>query len=153
MTTRAAIVILLVASMLFSIINSIVQIFDHSVSKYFPDLNLIWCTDEIYCLHEVGHHVDRLGGYISQTKEFQSSVDKYISTLDDCHGNERVDCWMVDFPGVNNNPLAEGDGVEHNWGGYGEMYANLYAYYRRTGWLPNENFRAFFDYTTIQGEK
>jgi hypothetical protein len=47
---------------------------------YDPYSGWIWCTTQTTCIHEVGHKLDDEAGWISQSKEFGETVQKYIAT-------------------------------------------------------------------------
>jgi hypothetical protein len=79
-----------------------------------------WCVK-----HEIGHHIDRESGMISNSKQFQYLVNRSIIMFYEQPPN--TGHWwgtgrmIVEFPGVNGNPLNE-----NGWGGYGELYAKLH---------------------------
>jgi hypothetical protein len=61
--------------------------------------------------HEVGHWIDRQNDSLSQTTEFQEAIDLAA----------RMD-WGIDhFPCISGKPCQDGE-----WGGYGEIYADLF---------------------------
>lgn len=69
--------------------------------------------DGKHCMaHEVGHYIDRRNGFPSETVEFADAVDLAA----------RVDWSIAHWP-----CLYENDCLEGGWGGYGEIYAELFA--------------------------
>lgn len=88
--------------------------------------------DYCSCLaHEIGHAIDLSNGDISKTKEFQEAVELSIEMLEDdsigfcswCYVTEQL---IAGFPGINGNSLESSSKGE--WGGYSELYADLFAY-------------------------
>lgn len=80
-----------------------------------------WCVK-----HEIGHHIDRERGMISDSKRFQYLVNRSITMFYEQSPSDARHWWntgkqIVEFPGVNGNPLNE-----NGWGGYGELYARLH---------------------------
>ncbi len=116
-----------------------------NVNKYAfwqtPDVYVIkekdWSEQEaldIYrCLaHEIGHAIDLSNGWISETEEFQEAVDLSIEMLEDdrsgfCSWCSIAEYIVAAFPGINGNLSLE-DSPNHGWGGYSELYAELFAY-------------------------
>jgi len=45
---------------------------------YNPITDLIWCSNESSCLHELGHKLDRHAGWISHSERFGSAVEMYV---------------------------------------------------------------------------
>lgn len=84
------------------------------------------------CLaHEIGHGIDSINGGISETEEFQKAVELSIEMCENYPSEPRDGCFItkhiiVGFPGVNGNPLRVLSKSE--WGGYKELYAELFAY-------------------------
>ncbi len=89
----------------------------------------IICTTEGSCIHETGHHLDRLLGWPSLSLEWKTTIDKFIEKC-----NQEFDnpfCTFKDFPGIYGNPLAVvdmPDGTTQEWGGYRELYAQIYEH-------------------------
>lgn len=88
--------------------------------------------DNYSCLaHEIGHVIDFRNGNISRSKEFQEAVDLSIEMLEDdsigfcswCYITEQI---IAEFSGINGNPLERI--FRGKWGGYSELYADLFAY-------------------------
>jgi hypothetical protein len=84
---------------------------------YLHGTGVIWCTTEFSCLHEVGHHVDHLKGYPSQGRAFQAAVGRLAAQR---HPHPR-------YIAAQNIILALPEGGLLAWGGYAELYADLYA--------------------------
>lgn len=61
--------------------------------------------------HEVGHWVNRQNGYPSETEEFQEAIDLAA----------RMDWQIAHFSCISEKPCEDGE-----WGGYGEIYADLF---------------------------
>lgn len=84
------------------------------------------------CLaHEIGHAIDSISGRISETEEFQKAVELSIEMCEDDPREFYDGCFITEyliteFPGVNGNPLSVLSKSE--WGGYKELYAELFAY-------------------------
>lgn len=84
------------------------------------------------CLaHEIGHAIDYSNGNVSETKEFREAVDLSIEMLKDDRSEYCSWCFVAEqitaeFPGINGNPLRRSSKGE--WGGYKELYADLFAY-------------------------
>ena len=84
------------------------------------------------CLgHEIGHAIDNANGQISKTQEFREAVELSIEMLEDDRIKSRGWGFITEqiiavFPGINGNPLKQYSGGE--WGGYEELYADLFDY-------------------------
>jgi len=85
------------------------------------------------CLaHEIGHAIDSSNDWVSETEEFQKAVDLSLEMLEDdrtefcswCYIAEQI---LATSPGINGNPLLK-DSSGNEWGGYSELYANIFAY-------------------------
>lgn len=61
--------------------------------------------------HEVGHWVDQKNGFPSQTDEFHEAIDLA----------SRMDWQIANFPCITGKSCENGE-----WGGYGEIYADLF---------------------------
>jgi hypothetical protein len=101
-----------------------------STGLYAPYINVIWCSDEFSCLHEVGHFVDTKLDNPSQSEEFRVAVQNCIETC----ANQELRNMLIEFP-IENGCFE--------WGGYRELYAELYALYQSDFQLPYELI-AFF---------
>lgn len=113
-------------------------------------------VDEFTAIHEVGHCIDYWYGNISETKEFQDAVENYIKQNrkpeSECVGirnKEDIICELQIFPGIAGNLMHTNDdpglapvGV---WGGYDEVYAEIYALWHYYYDLPEE-LRYFYHY-------
>ena len=90
-----------------------------------PDFDLIVCQYEFACIHEVGHWKDEDLDWISGTIEFKEALDSFILQCEEIEdsGEGSYYCNLIRFPGVNGNDLTEED-----WGGYVEVYAEMYVY-------------------------
>lgn len=116
---------------------------------YNPLYDIILCNKEYACLHEAGHQIDARNAEIrvfksqwtSSSKEFEEAVQTYITDV--CfygYGwikGEKICTLMFRYPGIENpymiskplvkinNPLIIG--FINGWGGYLELYADIYA--------------------------
>ena len=104
--------------------------------------------DERNALHEVAHMLDiDIFDNISQSPEFQNAIIAFIeANKTDGLCIRQMICLIQDFPGINGNPmrvitytLPDGTEITREWGGYFELYAEIYAQWK-TGWaeLPKE---------------
>lgn len=86
--------------------------------------DVILCSYEFLCIHEVGHWKDKHLGYPSKTVEFESVLDDFILQCEEVgdNGEDSYYCNLTRFPGINGNELDRG------WGGYPEAYAEIYVY-------------------------
>jgi hypothetical protein len=85
--------------------------------NYNPDTKEIWCTSEDICNHEEGHKLDASLGWISTSKAFIDAVDYRLET--------------ISYPGINAPYLILncnflGIDCSQKWGGYTELYADLW---------------------------
>ena len=94
-----------------------------STGGYNTISTLMWCTKEGTCIHEVGHWKDDKSDWISNTIEFQEAVDNFIMECTENRDTSSYCVKLVMFPGINGNELNE-----KGWGGYGELYAEMYVY-------------------------
>lgn len=101
----------------------------------------LWCTSEYTCLHEVGHAVDSMNGRPSVSPEFQAAIESLAkqSWVFEWGG---LRARLTVFPGILARSMLSGPIGE--WGGYRELYAELYAYFHRGGEIPPE-LQPFFD--------
>lgn len=123
----------------------------------------ISCSDKYTCLHEHGHLLDFQLGWESKGKAFQESVQvfnrvQWLLDPDDRHEwAER----MHEFPGVTAPKTPCKDLLSMSfwtggWGGYTELYAEMYAW--ANGDISNmpHEFRKYYapeTYTGIDKEK
>ena len=90
--------------------------------------------------HEVGHWVDQQEGYPSGTDEFRDAVD--LAAI--------VDWGISNWPCINGNDCASyADGIE--WGGYGELYADLFER-RSIGDIPAILWDWYLPYYYMESE-
>jgi hypothetical protein len=91
-----------------------------NIGQYLPGTGIIVANSEGTALHEVGHLVDEELGLPGDTEEWKRAVDLLAQQ---CRSNvyNRVYCFVAYFPGINGN-------LHPGWGGYGELYAELYHY-------------------------
>lgn len=128
-----------------------------SSGMYYSDNNsttgLLWCSSiggdliaERGCLHEVGHFLDDVMGRVSRTNEFKSFIDKFYeeNNLDEYNGELRtLEGLIATFPGIGENETAS-MGEVVNWGGYTELYADIYSYWI-SGYIEiPDSFLVFF---------
>ena len=106
---------------------------------------LLNCQSERACIHELGHYKDELMGFPSRSPEFQKAVSDYyaqheIDKITACFGG--LNCLLWRMPGIMNHPrLESADG----WGGFSELYAEIYAGWRLGKFdIPVEFFPFFY---------
>lgn len=101
---------------------------------YDPITGVMHYTDDWSRLHELGHQLDHVLGDISQGKEFRRAVEIYNQVQWQLPADLRdANAWRIGhFPGIN----APRDRVSQvysdafwqgGWGGYRELYAELWA--------------------------
>lgn len=84
------------------------------------------------CLaHEIGHAVDYNSGTVSKTKEFEQAVELSIETCENGRNGLPSWCFLVEqfiaeYSGINGTPFERT--FRGEWGGYQELYADLFAY-------------------------
>ncbi len=105
--------------------------------------NIIICEFEYACLHETGHWIDDGLGRPSKSESFKLYIDTMIEWCND-ESNEGLYnyhywCWIKDFYGINGNPLHDG-----YWGGYGELYADIYEYWKLHTVAPPLELQEFY---------
>jgi len=97
-----------------------------------PNMSEQEALDYSACLaHEVGHAIDKANGYVSKTEEFQKAVELSIEMLENDRSGPCSWCFVTEqviapFSGINGNPLSAISTDE--WGGYAELYAQLFEY-------------------------
>lgn len=90
----------------------------------------IRCKSRPACLHEVTHKYDQSHGMISDTKEFQHSIDVYRALLwfytDKRDANSLV---IYNYPGLGSNYWQDTNPTHNSfirgWGGYREIMADF----------------------------
>jgi len=101
--------------------------------------NIILCEDSGTCFHELAHIKNDQLGYPSQSPEFRKAIDEYLEW---CKSNKRfwpVECAHLEsFPGINGNELNN-----RGWGGYEELYCDLFEKYIWNNWQLPENVKIF----------
>ncbi len=114
---------------------------------YVPVLDVVVCKDAYTCLHEEGHKIDNGR---SETREFSNAVQIFRIVADTNNAVDEMSYRIRKFPGI---------GSEHEqttcrifikcepegWGGYSELYAEIFA--MAGGNLDNipEIFRPFYE--------
>lgn len=82
---------------------------------------------EICIAHEVGHHIDRKLGRVSESDGFRRAVALTIILVADLPEGTYHWRWkgemVANYPGINGNPMI---GDDKDWGGYHELYADLH---------------------------
>lgn len=103
--------------------------------------NIIVCDDPGTCFHELGHIKNWQLDNPSQSPEFKKAIDDYLEW---CVGGKRfwpTECEHLEtFPGINGNELVWGF-----WGGYEELYADLFKFLTWNNLCMPENVKVFFD--------
>lgn len=69
--------VLLVALLSLSAVAFLPLPLPGTIGMYNSWSGLIWCTSELTCMHEVGHKLDDMSGWVSSTPEFQAKIRKY----------------------------------------------------------------------------
>jgi hypothetical protein len=96
---------------------------------YVPVLDVVVCKDAYTCLHETAHGFDNSR---SETQEFRDAVQLFRIVADTNNSVDEMSYRIRKFPGI---------GSEHEqttcrifikcepegWGGYSELYAEIYA--------------------------
>jgi hypothetical protein len=119
---------------------------------YIPILNRIVCSDKHTCLHETGHSIDYRRGHISQSYEFAETVQIFRIVSNTNNTVDEMSYRIRKFPGIGSDYeqttcrlfiKCEPEG----WGGYSELYAEIYA--MADGNINNipEVFRPFYEVT------
>lgn len=102
--------------------------------------NIIVCDDPGTCFHELAHIKNDQLDNPSGSPEFKKAIDEYLEW---CVGGKRfwpTECEHLEsFPGINGNELFRG------WGGYEELYADLFKLMTWDNLLIPENVKIFFD--------
>jgi hypothetical protein len=103
------------------------------MNRYNPVTDAIACSTEFYCWHEKRHQLDRNYRFVSTTKEFKSVIQSYLETCDLYDLHNTYCGYIAMFPGI----LIPKVKCEYctifdtayygGWGGYSELYAELYA--------------------------
>lgn len=103
--------------------------------------NIIVCGYPGTCFHELGHIKNDQLDNPSNSPKFKKAIDEYLEW---CIGGKRfwpTECEHLEtFPGINGNELARGF-----WGGYEELYADLFMYQTWHNLLVPDNVKIFFD--------
>jgi len=104
----------------------------------------VHCLDKQVCLHELVHKFDweSKDYQISESQEFKSAVAYYYTGLLDKKNLTWFENYVLTFPGVGGEYLDYGVG---GWGGFNELYAEIFAvttYYNIE--MPKE-FEPFYD--------
>lgn len=130
--------------MIFSaicIIYTIQSFIEKDVGGYLFWGNIIFCDEEGICFHELGHVKNAQLDYPSESSEFQKAIEEYLEW---CVGGRRfwpTECEHLEtFPGINGNELRNG-----RWGGYEELYADLFRHMTWSDRLMPENVKIFFN--------
>ena len=122
-----------------SSINPMSETYD---AWYEPDTGRIHCSDKWLCLHESVHKYDweYKDKQISTTKEFRKAVSEYLSNNTEHFDEGGIPTFIYYFPGVGN------DYTENGWGGFHELFAELFRYTEENDSveLPEE-FEQFYD--------
>lgn len=88
------------------------EMLKNSGGTYWGD-GIIHCDTEWACLHETAEMLRDKYGDPCLSEEWRTTIDAWVTT---------------DFPGVQENPMANAPWGE--WGGYCELYPELYAMWR-----------------------
>ena len=104
----------------------------------------VHCFDKLVCLHELVHEYDWESGekQISETPKFKTAVANYYKSIMDKEEKTWLEEYIYTFPGVGGEYLDYGVG---GWGGFGELYAEIFsASFLRGLDIPKE-FEQFYD--------
>jgi hypothetical protein len=113
---------------------------------YVPVLDVVVCRDSYTCLHETAHGFDNGR---SETREFRDAVQLFRIVADTNNSVDEMSYHIRKFPGIGSDfeqttcrmfIKCEAEG----WGGYSELYAEMYAMAGgKTEQIP-EIFRTFY---------
>lgn len=103
--------------------------------------NIILCDDPGICFHELGHIKNDQLDNPSESPEFKKAIDDFLEW---CIGGKRfwpTECEHLEtFPGINGNELRFGF-----WGGYEELYADLFMFETWNNLENPESIKVFFN--------
>lgn len=94
----------------------------------------IVCQLQSDCLHEFGHKIDFQNNWISKSPAWKKSIDIYRSVVwQSIQGRDFMSERIVFFPGIGASRIPDFNPVntsfwEGGWGGYTELYAEIYAW-------------------------
>ena len=113
-----------------------------AIGWYDPDTKQVHCFDKWECLHEVVHKYDweYIDGRISSTKRFQDAIEIYISEVAEKDTTIYIERFIYNFPGVGGNELAG-----YDWGGYQELFAEIFTVTQMKGLEIPAEFIQFYD--------
>ncbi len=114
---------------------------------YVGDGRIVCLPDIYYCQHEIGHALDDFIGYPSETDEWKNTVDSFVEGCIEEYIASFF-CGMSDYAGINGNPMhiiTDSEGGESDWGGYSELYANIFELSRNNLKRIPEPLGKFFD--------
>lgn len=111
-----------------------------AIGWYDPNTDNVHCFEKWECLHEVVHKFDYNGTLfptISSSKRFREAVKLYREGI----GEDTVylDRFIYNFPGVYNDFAGDG------WGGYQELFAEIYTVTEMKGISIPKEFVQFYD--------
>jgi len=138
---------LIVFSVIAMFMGVVISSYSGISGFYIPVLDMIVCHDPHTCLHETGHSIDNGR---SETKEFSNAVQIFRIVADTNNSVDEMSYRIRKFPGIGSDYeqttcklfiKCEPEG----WGGYSELYAEIYA--MADGNLKNipEIFRPFYE--------
>jgi hypothetical protein len=121
-------------------------------SFYSPDFDLIVCHNQNSCLHEMGHQLDNELGNISKSKEFQLATLAYIKIIWDYpQFRDTFSNLFIGYSGIT-SPYQDENRIifklannTNKWGGYSELYADIFAYVNGDISKIPEFFRGFYE--------
>ena len=91
-------------------------------------INTIICETEKSCFHEIGHRKDDILDWPSMSPEFKLVVDNYINWCIEYEAQDYYCMFLIGFYGINGN-----DYKDTGWGGYSEVYAEIYEFSKYYG--------------------
>lgn len=126
----------------FCIVYTVQYLFvEKKADGYFIWNRIIFCDPTGICFHELGHAKDEQLDNPSQSPEFVKAVEGYLKW---CKSGKRfwpTECeHLENFPGINGNGLRFGV-----WGGYDELYADLFMFHIWDNLCVPEDIAIFFN--------
>jgi hypothetical protein len=116
---------------------------------YVPFLDIVVCKDSYTCLHETAHGFDNGR---SETREFANAVQLFRIVADTNNSVDEMSYRIRKFPGIGSEFEQTTCRIFikcelKGWGGYSELYAEIYA--MAGGDIQNipEIFRPFYEVT------
>ena len=136
-------ILLLIVSGLIATPSSMNPLSERAIGWYEPSTRVVYCFEKWECLHECVHKYDYDGTLyptISTTERFHKAVDDYIKEVGKKENTVYLERFIYNFPGVSGNELAG-----YDWGGYHELFAEIFTVTEMKGLEIPEEFIQFYD--------